>query len=103
MENTDFNPDPLKYSKWQKRQLNEWEEKCLRCGACCGIFDKDHCEHLIKTKEGKYACSEYENRLGLHKTRKGKNFKCVPIRNILHETWLGEMHCAYKNKQLKYY
>ena len=84
------------YGNWHKQQERIWEAKCLRCGACCGIVEGDPCEHLVSTNDGKYACRIYENRFGLHKTISGKEFMCVPIRKILHESWPGDECCGYK-------
>jgi len=90
-----------KYYNLQNQQFLEWEALCNRCGACCGIEDGgDCCEHLIKVDDRKeYTCQIYENRFGLHKTKSGKDFNCVPLRNILDKTWPGDSKCAYKNKK----
>ncbi len=101
METIPTNQDDLVYYGMQERQLKEWEMACLRCGACCGVAEGDPCEHLIKTSDNKYSCSIYENRFGLRKTVKGRIFRCVPIRDILHESWAGDACCGYKKKYLK--
>jgi len=88
--------DAERYQKLQEQQEHIWEAKCLRCGACCGIVEGDPCEHLEELSSGKYVCSIYENRFGEHKTRSGKPFLCVPIRNILHQSWPGDECCGYK-------
>ncbi|MBF0522360.1 MAG: hypothetical protein HQL24_04800 [Candidatus Omnitrophica bacterium] len=89
--------DDEKYQNLQESQLKEWEASCLRCGACCGTEDGDPCEYLMKLADkDEYYCQIYENRFGLHKTKNGKPFKCVPLRNILHKTWPGDSRCRYK-------
>jgi len=93
-------PDELQYQQLQEKQFRDWEAKCTFCGACCGIVEGDPCEHLRQTGVGKYFCSIYDNRFGLHKTRSGKPFRCVPIRDILHQSWLGDQCCGYKKKPL---
>jgi hypothetical protein len=46
--------------------------------------------------DGKYGCRIYKDRLGLHKTRGGRLFRCVPIRDVLHQRWAGDECCGYK-------
>lgn len=84
------------YQEWQRNQHDAWEAKCGRCGACCGAFDGDPCEHLRKEAAKGYYCSIYENRFGPHKTVSGKDINCVPIRKILHSKWPGDECCGYK-------
>ncbi|MCA9401017.1 MAG: hypothetical protein KC713_05285 [Candidatus Omnitrophica bacterium] len=85
------------YEVWQDIQHQLWEKKCLRCAACCGLFDGDPCLHLKKGENGEgYFCEIYENRFGLRKTVSGKTFRCVPIRDILHLSWPGDHCCGYK-------
>lgn len=76
---------------------NEWEQRCHRCGACCGAFD-DPCENLRQTSNGQFFCAVYENRFGLWHTVAGKELTCVPIRNKLAQghSWPGDEHCGYK-------
>ena len=88
--------DNQRYQKLQEEQLKRWEATCTRCGACCGITEGDPCEHLVEAGNGKYLCGIYENRFGLHQTRSGKPFRCVPIRDILHKSWPGDICCGYK-------
>ena len=90
--------DQNQYDQWQQQELVKWEAKCGRCGACCGAFDGDPCEHLRKDASRKYFCSIYENRFGVHKTLSGKDINCVPIRQILHNSWPGDTCCGYKKK-----
>ena len=93
--------DDVLYGRLQEQHLLEWEQTCVKCGACCGVFDKNPCEHLSETTDGKYFCSIYENRLGIHNTANGTSIKCVPIRKILHETWPGDSNCGYKKNYKK--
>jgi len=96
MDLREYHSDEAKYHQWQDQKLEEWEELCQSCGACCGVFDKDPCEHLREVNIGRYVCRIYENRFGLHKTLSGRSFKCVPIREILHKSWPGDQECRYK-------
>ena len=84
-----------RYEYFQKKREMEWEALCGRCGACCGSVE-DPCEHLRGEAPGEYFCAIYENRFGPHKTVSGKEFTCVHIRKILHETWPGDECCGYK-------
>jgi hypothetical protein len=84
------------YISYQDKKLEEFEALCRRCGACCGALDNDSCQHLLLGKDGKYSCNIYENRFGLHKTKSGREFICVPIRQILFKSWSGSWNCAYK-------
>lgn len=86
--------DEIHYYQKQQQKEIEWEGLCRNCGACCGAFD-DPCEHLIMTDQGS-RCAIYEFRFGHHKTISGDDLKCVPIRNILHENWIGSEGCTYK-------
>jgi len=95
-----FSNEEEKYRKWQDQQLAEWEARCGCCGACCGLVDEDPCEHLVELQGHRYTCQIYENRFGLHKTRNGRPFKCVPLRDILHTSWPGDRACAYKKHSL---
>ncbi|MFH1655309.1 MAG: hypothetical protein ABH954_01710 [Candidatus Omnitrophota bacterium] len=84
------------YRSYQENKLKEFEVSCTRCGSCCGVADNDPCQHLVLGNEGKYSCDIYENRFGLRKSRNGREFICVPIRQILFRSWLGSWKCAYK-------
>lgn len=88
--------DDIKYNNLQLNQQQEWESVCILCGACCGVYDEDPCEHLIQLKSQKYHCKIYKDRFGKHKTSSGRTIKCVPIRKILYESWPGDGNCAYK-------
>lgn len=87
------------YNQWQEEQLRRWESLCGRCGACCGAFDGDPCEHLRKNESQQHFCSIYENRFGTHKTISGKEINCVPIRQILNSSWPGDHCCGYKKNK----
>ena len=89
-----------RYQALQDRQAKEWEARCTRCGACCGVAEGDPCEHVAEAENGKYICNIYENRFGLHKTRSGKPLRCVPIRDILHVSWPGDQCCGYKRRNV---
>lgn len=75
----------------------EFEALCIRCGSCCGAYDGDPCLHLKKDKDNKYYCRIYPQRFGERKTISGDDFECVPIREILNDSWIGDYLCAYKN------
>ena len=78
----------------------EFEDICIHCGGCCGIFDGDPCEHLRRDNEGTTYCVIYENRLGWHHTVNGREMECVPIMDKLSEDWIGDHICAYKRLYL---
>lgn len=78
------------------RDEQAYEALCKRCGACCGVFEADPCVHLKKGEDGLYLCLTYESRLGMQRTVSGREFKCVPVRSILFESWSGSWNCAYK-------
>ena len=91
--------DNSRYQQLQKAQEAQWEAKCGRCGACCGAFDGDPCEHLRRGSAGagrQYFCAIYQHRFGTHKTLSGKEIRCVPIRQILYTSWPGDACCGYK-------
>ncbi len=83
------------YQKALELKDKEWEELCIRCGGCCGAFD-DPCLHLKKDKNNKTYCEIYENRFGLRKTVKGEEFRCVPVKEIIHTHWKNDYLCACK-------
>ena len=96
---TDDNPelsDDLRYRASQERQSQAWESQCTRCGACCGAIEGDPCEHLAKDESGKYFCRIYETRFGLRRAVSGRYFRCVPIRDILHQNWPGDQLAVIK-------
>ncbi len=88
------------YHLWQDEQSKEWEQTCVGCGMCCGVKDNDPCEHLGRKDNGTYYCRVYTRRFGVHHTISGKKFCCVPVRDLLHHSWPGDEHCAYKKKFL---
>jgi len=86
----------MEYEAYQILKEKEFENICQRCGNCCGIKGKDPCMHLVRLPDGKHHCDIYESRGGIQKTRSGRFFECVSIRNILHHDWPGNWSCAYK-------
>jgi hypothetical protein len=89
--------DEARYRLLQEKQAVDWEARCTRCGACCGVFERDPCENLEKSSDGKYSCRIYTTRFGLRKSISGRIFECVPLRQILHTSWPGKHQCGYKN------
>ncbi|MFH2024672.1 MAG: hypothetical protein ABIK30_02450 [bacterium] len=81
-------------------EKQEFEDICIRCGACCGSFDGDSCENLRGDNEGTYTCDIYEERIGIHRTLTGRVMECVPNMDKLSEDWIGDHLCAYKRKYL---
>ena len=78
-----------------KEKDEAFEAICKRCGACCGAFD-DPCSNLVKLETGKYACKDYDNRLGPQVTVSGNNgFTCVSIREHIKAGSLRSC-CAYR-------
>jgi len=69
------------------------EERCRRCGICCGAADGHPCEHLRRDGE-RYYCEIYGNHLGFHHTVDGIPFRCVTIREVIRHTG-GDPECAY--------
>jgi uncharacterized cysteine cluster protein YcgN (CxxCxxCC family) len=84
------------YRLKQVKAEEEYEALCKRCGTCCGAFDGDPCEELRQDSHGKYFCSVYEKRIGMHRTISGKQFACVPIRDLMPN--LSFKGCAYLPK-----
>jgi hypothetical protein len=70
------------------------EDKCKRCGVCCGSQDGHPCEHLMKDGE-RYLCAIYNGRFGIHRTTTGRVFRCVSIREIIDSTG-GFPGCGYR-------
>ena len=79
----------------QKEEESRYESCCKRCGACCGAYDGDPCTRLGKDASGKYYCNAYDKRIGMQKTVSGKQFACVPIRDLMPN--LPFSGCAYYN------
>ena len=100
IDSTNYRSDDQKYDQLQEQQLNEWEGLCQCCGSCCGVLEDDPCEHLIERGQGKYDCNIYETRFGIHKTKNGRPFQCVPIREILNMSWSGNQNCRYKCQKI---
>lgn len=70
------------YLQKLEEEFEKYEALCKRCGACCGAHSDDPCVNLKKDGESKYRCEVYYNRIGMQKTISGKNFSCVPIRDL---------------------
>jgi len=88
--------DNRQYLEEQEAKEREFESLCKRCGAGGGVKDGDPCENLALEPDGlHYFCRIYADRLGLRRTVSGREFTCVPLRQILHKTWLGRPECAY--------
>lgn len=81
------------YRDRQDEAAAAYEARCLRCGACCGA-ENDPCANLIKDAAGRFYCAVYEDRLGVRKTVSGKDFTCVPIRDLLKYSLPSEQ-CGY--------
>lgn len=71
------------YITHQEKQFRIYEDRCRRCGLCCGAEDGDPCINLVKNIDGKYSCKVYENRIGQQKTLSGKVFSCVPMKQVI--------------------
>lgn len=83
------------YEVFLKKSAQEYDERCLRCGACCGVYEHDPCAKLIREEDGRYRCSDYRNRFGEQKTVYGNTFNCVTLRQILSGSWAGSWRCGY--------
>ena len=94
MDNVPNNDDKL-YLRWHALQQEIWEKACRRCGCCCGLGEQDPCEHLCVEQSGKTFCRIYDKRFGLHKTISGREFQCVPLRDIIHRDWPGAQKCVF--------
>lgn len=75
--------DGVNYIKKQEEDFSQHEALCRRCGFCCGAEAGEPCINLKKDTAGRYFCAAYDNRLGPQTTVSGKNFTCVPIREVL--------------------
>ena len=74
----------------------EFEAKCRQCGQCCGSMD-DPCSKLRLSPDGRYYCSDYDNRLGPCVTVGGQEFNCVSIREHIAKGTLRP-DCGYRFK-----
>lgn len=88
--------EQLRYQELQETQEHAWEAQCRLCGMCCGVKDGDPCQELVQREDGKYLCRVYQTRFGIHTTKSGREFPCVPIRDILHKDWPGRESCGYR-------
>lgn len=82
-----------KSDRWFPGDSFYTDEKCHRCGVCCGSTDGDPCEHL-KWEDGGYVCETYEARFGSHHTVNGYPIHCVSIRKVIEQTG-GYDGCDY--------
>ena len=64
--------DSIRYQEHLAQKEAEYDARCRRCGACCGV--------------------------GLQKTVNGNTFKCVSFRRIRFGSWAGSWRCGYKRE-----
>ena len=84
-------PEPAR--RWFPDKRFYTEEKCTRCGVCCGSTDGDRCESLERDGD-LWICRNYAERLGPRHTVNGHPFDCVPIKRVI-ENMGGYASCAY--------
>jgi uncharacterized cysteine cluster protein YcgN (CxxCxxCC family) len=96
MENKIITQEVGRYQAYMQEKEKAWEGVCRRCGACCGAYE-DPCSQLARDKEKKFYCKDYENRFGPQRSCGGREFSCVPIRQVLHNHWNHDHLCAYKS------
>ena len=89
------NSETKRYLQYFTMKKSEWENLCIRCGACCGAYD-DPCEHLVEIEKDKFFCHIYNERFGDRKTVSGDEFECVPVKEIIHVHWKKDYLCACK-------
>ena len=96
MNNDKNSAEQDRYDQYLLNQEQAWNARCTRCGSCCGA-DEDPCENLQLLSPGLYACQVYERRFGAWRTRSGKSFVCVPIRDKIAQgqSWPGDENCGY--------
>ncbi|MFH1767747.1 MAG: hypothetical protein ABH858_01115 [Candidatus Omnitrophota bacterium] len=85
----------MEYPLYSTIKERQYELLCRRCGACCGVFD-DPCVHLKSHGKDSYYCDAYHSRFGPRKTIGGKEFNCVPVRELLSASWPMDYLCPYK-------
>ena len=85
------------YRQYLENQEKEFETRCRRCGACCGA-EEDPCEHLQAVSSSSYICAIYQQRFGTHRTKSGKEMRCVELRDMRHQEWPGGWKCGYLTK-----
>jgi len=85
------------YRQYLENQEKEFEAQCRRCGACCGA-EEDPCEHLQVVSAASYTCDIYQQRFGAHRTKSGKEMRCVELRDMRHQEWPGGWKCGYLTK-----
>ena len=91
--------DEAAYELYLKRAAAEYEERCLRCGACCGLLENDPCTELVRAGDGRYECRIYADRFGLRQTVHGHQFLCTSVRLVLGGSWAGSYKCPYKKSR----
>jgi hypothetical protein len=84
-----------RYQAYLEKKDASWEGLCRRCGACCGAFE-DPCRNLACDEHRNFYCTDYANRFGPQRSCAGREFTCVPIRQVLHNHWNHDHLCAYK-------
>jgi len=87
-----------RYENYLKQAADRQESACRRCGACCGLFEKDPCVKLVLGADGRAACADYGSRFGAQKTVNGNEFNCVPASRIMSGSWPGSWRCGYKRQ-----
>ena len=85
--------DDAAYSDNQRRNSEEYEAICKKCGKCCGL-ETDPCANLKKSDSGGYYCAVYPSRLGRQVTVSGRVFTCVQIREVVRKGLPNE-ECGY--------
>jgi hypothetical protein len=85
-------------SDFREYSLEDLELLCQRCGACCGAYDGNPCEHLEVIDVTSFHCRIYECRFGIHYTVRGVKLECIPIQEMLQESWPGDSFCVYKQR-----
>ena len=85
-----------KYPEALEALAKDFEERCVRCGKCCGSEDGDPCAELVKNPDGTFSCRVYPDRLGPRRTVSGGIFTCVGIKELVRMGAL-RIGCAYKD------
>ena len=81
-------------NRWFPSEAFYTDDRCTRCGVCCGATDGDPCERLRKDDEGRPFCEIYNDRFGPHHTTLGHAFSCVMIQKVIEYSG-GYDCCAY--------
>ena len=67
--------DSIRYQEHLAQKEAEYDARCRRCGACCGVYENDPCVKLVRDADGRYRCGDYAGRFGLQTTVNGNTFK----------------------------